>query len=155
MDCSTTWNWRNKLFQDCMISNKEYREKYKTNFMKQAKEILVIPKPEIDRTYHQREYWIENRGLFREVINIFSQMFQNNGCGIPSCNNYLMTNGKINTLHIVLFTDASLNLIKKRLWFILCYFLKFKVCVHYFLSKFHFSPNDSPSETMKNVFYFM
>ena len=66
-----------------------------------------------------------------------------------------MTNGKINTLHIVLFTDASLNLIKKRLWFILCYFLKFKVCVHYFLSKFHFSPNGSPPETMKNVFYFM
>ena len=38
-----------------------------------------------------------------------------------------MTNGKIlkvNALPIVLFTDASLNLIKKGLWMILCYFLK-------------------------------
>ena len=39
-----------------------------------------------------------------------------------------MTNGKIlkmNTLPIVLFTDASVNWIKKGFWFILCYFLKF------------------------------
>ena len=28
-------------------------------------------------------------------------------------------------------------------------------CVHYFLSNFYFSPNDSPSKTMKNVFYFI
>ena len=27
-------------------------------------------------------------------------------------------------------------------------------CVHYFLSNFYFSPNDSPSENMKNAFYF-
>ena len=31
----------------------------------------------------------------------------------------------------------------------------FKVCVCYFLANFHFSPNDSPSKTMKNVFYFI
>ena len=39
-----------------------------------------------------------------------------------------MTNGKIlkiNPLPIVLFTDVSLNLIKKGLWFTLCYFIKF------------------------------
>ena len=30
-----------------------------------------------------------------------------------------------------------------------------KACVHYFLSKFYFSPNDSPSQTMKNSFYFI
>ena len=30
-----------------------------------------------------------------------------------------------------------------------------KACVHYFLSNFYFSPNDSPSKTMKNVFYFI
>ena len=72
-----------------MISNNEYREKYKTKFTKQAKEILAIPKPEIDCMYHQRKYWIANRGLFREVINIFSQMFQNNGCGIASCDNLI------------------------------------------------------------------
>ena len=30
-----------------------------------------------------------------------------------------------------------------------------KACVCYFLSNFHFSPNDSPSKTMKNVFYFI
>ena len=31
----------------------------------------------------------------------------------------------------------------------------FKVCVHYFLTNFCFSPNDSPSKTKKNVFYFI
>ena len=30
-----------------------------------------------------------------------------------------------------------------------------KACIHYFLSNFYFSPNDSPSKTMKNVFYFI
>ena len=30
-----------------------------------------------------------------------------------------------------------------------------KACVRYFLSKFYFSPNDSPSKTMKNAFYFI
>ena len=30
----------------------------------------------------------------------------------------------------------------------------FKACVYYFLSNFYFSPNDSPSKTMKNVFLF-
>ena len=33
--------------------------------------------------------------------------------------------------------------------------VKYKACVHYFLSNFYFSPNDSPLETMKNVFYFI
>ena len=28
-----------------------------------------------------------------------------------------------------------------------------KACVHYFSSKFYFSPNDSPSKIMKNPFY--
>ena len=31
----------------------------------------------------------------------------------------------------------------------------FKDCVRYFLSNFYFSPNDSPSKNMKNVFYFI
>ena len=31
----------------------------------------------------------------------------------------------------------------------------FKACVRYFLSNFYFSPNDSPSKTMKNVLYFI
>ena len=31
----------------------------------------------------------------------------------------------------------------------------FKACVRYFLRNFHFSPNDSPSKTMKDVFYFI
>ena len=30
-----------------------------------------------------------------------------------------------------------------------------KACVSYFLSNFYFSPNNSPSKTMKNVFYFI
>ena len=30
-----------------------------------------------------------------------------------------------------------------------------KASVRYFLSNFYFSPNDSPSKTMKNVFYFI
>ena len=29
----------------------------------------------------------------------------------------------------------------------------FKACIHYFLLNFYFSLNDSPSKTMKNVFY--
>ena len=33
--------------------------------------------------------------------------------------------------------------------------LKFKACVRYFLPNFYFSPNDSPSKTMENVFYFI
>ena len=33
--------------------------------------------------------------------------------------------------------------------------VKIKACVHYFLSNFYFSPNDSPSKIMKNVFYFI
>ena len=36
--------------------------------------ILAIPKPKIDCTYHQRKYLIANRGLFREIINIFSDV---------------------------------------------------------------------------------
>ena len=28
-----------------------------------------------------------------------------------------------------------------------------KAYAHYFLSNFYFSPNESPSKTMKNVFY--
>ena len=32
--------------------------------------------------------------------------------------------------------------------------LSFKACVRYFLSNFHFSPNDNPSKTMENVFLF-
>ena len=31
----------------------------------------------------------------------------------------------------------------------------FKACVRYFLSNFYFSPNDSPSITMKNIFRFI
>ena len=31
----------------------------------------------------------------------------------------------------------------------------FKACVRYFLSNFYFSPNNSPSKTMKNIFYFI
>ena len=30
-----------------------------------------------------------------------------------------------------------------------------KACVSYFLSNFYFLPNNSPSKTMKNVFYFI
>ena len=32
---------------------------------------------------------------------------------------------------------------------------KVKACVRYFLSNFNFSPNDSPSKTMTNAFYFI
>ena len=33
--------------------------------------------------------------------------------------------------------------------------VKIKACVHYFLRNFYFSPNDSTSKTMKDVFYFI
>ena len=32
---------------------------------------------------------------------------------------------------------------------------QFKACVRYFLSNFYYSPNDSLSKTMKNIFYFI
>ena len=34
-------------------------------------------------------------------------------------------------------------------------FFEFKACVRYFLTNFYLSPNDSPSKTMKDVFYFI
>ena len=34
-------------------------------------------------------------------------------------------------------------------------FIIFKACVRYFYQFFIFSPNDSPSKTMKNGFYFI
>ena len=33
--------------------------------------------------------------------------------------------------------------------------LKIKICAHYFYQILIFSPNDSPSKTMKNAFYFI
>ena len=41
-----------------------------------------------------------------------------------------------------------------------CYLTKntvanIKACVRYFFKIFCFSPNDSPSKTMKNIFYFI
>ena len=35
------------------------------------------------------------------------------------------------------------------------YMFKVKACVRYFLLNFYFSPNDSPSKTLKDVFYFI
>ena len=32
---------------------------------------------------------------------------------------------------------------------------KLKACVRYFLTNFYFSRNDSPSKSMKDVFYFI
>ena len=31
----------------------------------------------------------------------------------------------------------------------------FKACICYFFENFYFSPNDSPSKTMKDIFYFI
>ena len=44
--------------------------------------------------------------------------------------------------------------------FCFCFFFPqilklFKACVRYFLTNFYFSPNDSPSKTMEDVFYFI
>ena len=33
--------------------------------------------------------------------------------------------------------------------------LIFKACVRYFLANFYLPPNDSPSKTMKDAFYFI
>ena len=53
-----------------------------------------------------------------------------------------------------LYSELGLESLKFRRWFRrLCTF--FKAYVHNFLSNFIFSPNDSPSKTMKNVFYFI
>ena len=35
------------------------------------------------------------------------------------------------------------------------FLINFRACVRYFLSNFYFSPNDSPSKTTKNAFYFI
>ena len=40
-------------------------------------------------------------------------------------------------------------------WKVSLVVLVFDACVRYFLSNIYFSPNDSPSNTMKNVFYFI
>ena len=40
-------------------------------------------------------------------------------------------------------------------WCNLLLIVHIKACVCYFLSNFYFSPNDSPSKHMKNVFYFI
>ena len=51
---------------------------------------------------------------------------------------------------IISFMDARhLIKIQRKLQFSL------KACVRYFSSNFYFSPSDSPSKTMKNVFYFI
>ena len=35
------------------------------------------------------------------------------------------------------------------------YYQGIKACVGYFLTNFYLSPDDSPSKTMKDVFYFI
>ena len=55
------------------------------------------------------------------------------------------------------------SLFKERLWqketlaqMFFCEFCEiFKACVRFFLTAFYFSQNDSPSKTMKVVFYFI
>ena len=47
--------------------------------------------------------------------------------------------------------DLKIKLCGKRL----CPTESVKACACYFLSNFYFSPNDSPSKAMKNVFYFI
>ena len=44
--------------------------------------------------------------------------------------------------------DNSKLITSEKMWLL-------KVCVHYFLSNLYFSPNDSPSKTLKDVFYFI
>ena len=44
------------------------------------------------------------------------------------------------------FFDSSKTILNK---------LKLRACVRYFLSNFYFSPNNSPSKTTKNDFYFI
>ena len=58
----------------------------------------------------------------------------------------------------------NVSLLKKFRCFFFCFFFVFfppqilklfKACVRYFLTNFYFSPNDSPSKTMEDVFYFI
>ena len=53
------------------------------------------------------------------------------------------------------FKELNINLELQPSKFLLVQRFLFKACVRYFLSNFYFSPNDSPSKTMKNVFYFI
>ena len=118
-----------KLKKQAIHIMHEYREKYKTAFTKQAKEILDTPNSKsISRTIKENiELQIEI--CFERKLTFFRKCFRIMGAG--SLNETIiqfMTNEKIlkiNILLIVLFANASLNLIKKDLWFILCYYLKF------------------------------
>ena len=58
---------------------------------------------------------------------------------------YILTQLSIMCLRESCFPDC---------WKVLTVVPVFKACVHYFLSNFYFSPNDSPLKTTKNVFYF-
>ena len=61
------------------------------------------------------------------------------------------------TIRLWEFCSIS-NALQLLVHFQMCYcvpYRTFKVCVHYFLSKFYFSLNNSPSKTMKNVSYFI
>ena len=53
--------------------------------------------------------------------------------------------------------ELRIEHLRSRRWFRkLCLFYEIlKAYVRYFFSNFYFSPNDSPSKTMKNVFYFI
>ena len=44
------------------------------------------------------------------------------------------------------------NTVHSKKW---AFLLELKACVRYFLPSFYFQRNDSPSKTMKNVFYFI
>ena len=52
-------------------------------------------------------------------------------------------------------TDHLVSIGSATFWFELNGPLPLKACACYFLSNFIFSPNDSPSKTMKNIFYFI
>ena len=53
------------------------------------------------------------------------------------------------------FCDNSILMLKRVLWKYQRWPSKVKACVRYFHHIFIFSPNDSPSKTMENAFYFI
>ena len=67
---------------------------------------------------------------------------------------------EISSIHLIFlafkFSFSNLNKSQtKQSTYLLLHFLQvlFKACVRYFHQFFIFSPNDSPSETIKNAFY--
>ena len=95
-------------------------------------------------------------GLFNFRLMVVTELKM--GCDFKNWNLTLWLTIIINTLIMKSFDQTFKIVPPKKTWNALrkiYFFCIFKACVRYFLSNVCFSLNDSPSKTMKNVFYFI